>query len=1239
MTGTITNGSNVITNLSAIYDDISIGSAVIGQNIPTGTVVTGISATNFTITISNVATGTAIDETISFGVSNPSLDPGFQYHPYGIAIDSSQNMYITNSRNSNGINVDGDNTIYKIPINYTLNSTKQITSESISSLALRNLDQNNAIYTSEYSKDTGLPYDPFLYGSANYPFYYGRVMDTSNNTIFYDSSNNKPILRNPTSMVYDSCGNLYVANVKSNNIIKITPSSVGSTFLDNSGVSISQTGYMNNPCSVAFNLSFTYMYVCDYFGNNIIQVSFPNPATSRKTMTLIDASGNSAALFRPTAIIFDPLGNLYVCNSGSNNIIKISNIDVSGATGTASVYSDPISGKILNEPFSIAFDSGRNLYVSNNNDKTMAMVTNDGYVSYFKYETLFNSAGVPITNASVILFDSSDNMYLTNLYEYYTKSFDTSSNATTPYTPINFVYKLKPTYLAYIVYDSAVDSFQNAYYLTLDSSGSVYVASSECIYKYTNNDIIQWVTDPLVRNQFAIAFDVSQNMYTIDSSGSQIYVILQPSLTVTPFTLSGVSLNSAKDLIFDKFNNLYIANYGSNKIIKVPLTVGATSGTGTNITFTGPVTSIKFPYRLALDSSNNMYIGHDHLVPGYQFPFIVKVNLSTFYAEQYVTIPYFPDPSGADVDFTITGVTVDKKGYLYVVQSNYNQTYTVLYKSNSPTTSATNSLFQLALISPNNNVSSLKYDKFENCLLVSQQGTNDIDKYFLSFTFDVANAGLRPLDNDLTIHLAYSPDYYSNTVLPTTMTSGNSNLVVSPSTSTIPLGSLVTGSGIQYSTTDASGGTTVTFLDSYPNTVSISVPPTATQTVDVSYSSLITKFIVYPTYIVVDPSTVPVNIPASLQVYFVDFSNNTNYPNPTLPDPVSKYVAINSSGNAVSSSMVNNKIVISPLQFPGSAFPTGLAYSDSNVSGLPPEFYVPLSNNSVSIFTSLDEINYTIVNNYIHDDAGLLGPTNTVVDNSGNVYILNSKGTTISEIQYAKGRPILNNNFFTGIVGPLYLAIDNSSVDSSGNTVCTLYLLSGESPNYIITQISTENPSINTVMKLPLGLLNNPLALCVDMYVLGYNYLYITDTNPLGTNVVYRVALNKPASQEIYTVDTLTTMVNVGTYITTKNDGFLYVVSKKAGTISKFAVDPYYTSVDPWMNSCIYNPTGIVFDVAGVLFVASGGTNPNNNKITQIYTDSFKFDNLTLSSSSVLRVLNQTTNNVVPNSSFTVNTI
>ena len=81
MTGTITNGSNVITNLSAIYDDISIGSAVIGQNIPTGTVVTGISATNFTITISNVATGTAIDETISFGVSNPSLDPGFQYHP------------------------------------------------------------------------------------------------------------------------------------------------------------------------------------------------------------------------------------------------------------------------------------------------------------------------------------------------------------------------------------------------------------------------------------------------------------------------------------------------------------------------------------------------------------------------------------------------------------------------------------------------------------------------------------------------------------------------------------------------------------------------------------------------------------------------------------------------------------------------------------------------------------------------------------------------------------------------------------------------------------------------------------------------------------------------------------------------------------------------------------------------------------------------------------------------------
>lgn len=1091
--------------------------------------------TNFGTTLTNGYINKITNGIISsFDVSGVTIQ-----HPYGIEIDTSNNMHVTNSINGDEINVDGENQIFKIPITFKVDAVSSVNTTQITALAF---NSSQKLYLTEYSEATGLPYDPNPpRPSPPYPLYQGAIWDVSNNVAFYDASS-IPILKNPTSMIYDLSGNLYIANVKSNNIIKILPNSTSTIFLDNATNSCGV--FMNNPCSIAFDPSYTFMYVCDYFGNNIVKVNFAAPTPSGGTLLTINGG---IILNRPNAIVFDTSGNLYISNSGSNQIIQVSSIVSS--IGTGIVYNDTITGSILNEPFSMAFDSGRNLYVSNDNNKSMVTITNDGFVSYFNYNAILNAydPSLSITNPSCIAFDSSNNLYLTDVHQFYK-----TTGPTSPYIPYNSVYKLRPTYTGTVEYDSLIDSFQSALYALPDASANVYVSSS-VIYKMDIlDDITTFSSDASLNGQIAMAFNSSGRLYTLNNltqstaTGIFIYTVDSTGLIVQPVVVTGASFNNPTDIIFDNTNSntLYVANYGNNNIIKVTLT-STTAGTGIILPITGLSPPIKYPYRLAVDTYNNLYIGHDTVID-FSNNFIVQVNLSTNVGNKYVEIPFYPSYA-INPFFLATGVALDKKGYLYVVQLNYNQVFTVLYKSTSPVTSATNSLTPIAYIAYNNVVSSLKYITSENSLVIAQRGTNDIDKYYLSFPFDVSNTGLGPYKNTLTINLAFIPDYYASTV---------------------------------------------------------------------------TKFNVYSYYVVVDPSFIRINTPSSASIYFINPS--------ILPNPIDSYVLTNSTGTtSVSSTMVNNKIVIGPLQIPGSTYPTGIVYSYTYN-----EFYVTLQNNTISLVTTTDQINYSIINNFINATAGLLGPITPVVDISGNIYILNSKGTTITQIQYAGGQLIVNNNYYTGISNPIYLTIDTSNYNN-------LYLLSGSSPNFIITQIPIETPTSPVNILLPLGTLNNPLALSIDEYILGYKYLYITETNPAGQNLIYSINLSTVPTPTIYTVNVLSNLVSIGNSMTNKNDGYLYVTNNVSNTISKIAIDPSYITIDPWMTTCTYNPNGLSFDASGVLFVSNGGTNPNNNKITQIYTDNFRFNNIILNTTGVntLKIYDLNTSSFVSGGSFNLNGI
>ncbi len=183
-------------------------------------------------------------------------------------------------------------------------------------------------------------------------------------------------MQNPYGLAFDSSGNLYVANGSLNNIAKVTPAGVVSTFA--SGFS--------QPQQIAFDASGN-LYVANGNGFTISKVT-PDGVVSTY------ASGTTYNL---VAVAFDASGNLYAASYGSNSISK-----VGPGGGTLS----PFVTSGLNGPGSLVVDPHGNLYVSNLGNNTISTVTPGGTVAPFVTSGLAVPYGLAL--------DASGILYVTN---------------------------------------------------------------------------------------------------------------------------------------------------------------------------------------------------------------------------------------------------------------------------------------------------------------------------------------------------------------------------------------------------------------------------------------------------------------------------------------------------------------------------------------------------------------------------------------------------------------------------------------------------------------------------------------------------------------------------------------------------------------------------------------------------------------------------------------------------------
>jgi sugar lactone lactonase YvrE len=242
------------------------------------------------------------------------------YLPYGVAVDSSGNVYVTDS---------GNNTIRKVT--------------------------PGGVVTT-FAGSAG----PL--GSA-------------------DGAGNAAQFAVPTGIAVDGIGNVYVADEYNCTVRMITPAGVVTTLAGVAGNYGNTDGTGSEarfavPTGLAVDSS-TNVYVADSGNNTIRKITPAGVVTTLAGLPgsngSVDGTGNTARFFAPAGIGVDSFGNLYVADTENNTIRKVTpsgtNWVVTTAAGLAGYYNygtNDGTGSMARfyNPQAVAVDASGNLYVA-----------------------------------------------------------------------------------------------------------------------------------------------------------------------------------------------------------------------------------------------------------------------------------------------------------------------------------------------------------------------------------------------------------------------------------------------------------------------------------------------------------------------------------------------------------------------------------------------------------------------------------------------------------------------------------------------------------------------------------------------------------------------------------------------------------------------------------------------------------------------------------------------------------
>jgi len=590
-------------------------------------------------------------------------------YPYALAVDAYGNIYIADS---------GNNKIRKITpdglVSTFAGSGIQGYLDGQSTLARFNSPRGIAIDDSGnvYVADNGVIRKITAIGVSTFA---GSGPGTASS------------IGNPIGLAFDTSGNLYVADEGTNMIKKITPSGLVST-LAGSSTSGSSNGKGTaasffEPSGVTVDDSGN-VYVADSYNYMIRKITPGGLVTTLAGSGFpgsTNGQGTAASFNFPTGVVVDASGNVYVTDSGNNEIRKITpgGLVTVFAGSTTSGHSDGQgSSASFNNPRDIVIDEAGSLYVADTNNDIIRKITSTGLVSTILAGTFWSTDGqgiaASLSGPKGVAIDGSGNVYVA----------DYLNNEIRKITSGGFVSTLAGSTIPGSTDGiGAAASFDGPTGVAVDVSGNVYVADAgnNKIRKITPGGLVSTLVG--ISSPQAVAVDASGNVYVSDGN---IIRKITPSGLVSTFAGSGAYGNSngqvpaasffePQGLAVDTFGNVYVADNYNNDIRKispggfVSLLAGSFYSANGNADAQGTYASFSYPVGIAVDDSGNVYVADSgnneirKITPGGLVSTLAG-SLTSGSVNGKGSSASFNNPSG---------VAVDASGNVYVADAGNNE--------------------------------------------------------------------------------------------------------------------------------------------------------------------------------------------------------------------------------------------------------------------------------------------------------------------------------------------------------------------------------------------------------------------------------------------------------------------------------------------------------------------------------------------------------------------------------------
>ena len=402
-------------------------------------------------------------------------------------------------------------------------------------------------------------------------------------------------LNNPEELTIDGPGNIYVADAHNNRVRKVNTSGKISTVAG--GLSSGRPALANaiNPWGMIVDGSGNLLFA-DADNNRICRINTSGILTVLAGSGIEGSNGDgvpatSAEIAYPLGIAIDRSGNMYIAETDSNRVRKVSTSGVistiaGNGKGAFSGDGGPATNAQLWEPSGIAVDGSGNIYIADQSNKRVRKINTSGIISTFAGIGLgsYLGDGGPATDATLVrpkgvATDSSGNVYIADQYNNRIRKINTSGIISTVAgtSTSGFSGDGGPATNAQLAFPTglAIDGSGNIYitgdnrYRKINALGIITTMAGKGTYGFTGDG------GPATAGELnlpgSLAIDGSGNVYISDYNNFRIRKVQSSSLP--PLTGTRTLCIGAKITLSDM-----VAGGTWTSLTTTVATVGPTSG-------------------------------------------------------------------------------------------------------------------------------------------------------------------------------------------------------------------------------------------------------------------------------------------------------------------------------------------------------------------------------------------------------------------------------------------------------------------------------------------------------------------------------------------------------------------------------------------------------------------------------------------------------------------------------------